>query len=409
MNYNETLEYIHSLGNFSLAPGLERIKKVLSILGDPQKNLKSIHIAGTNGKGSVSAMLSSIFMTAGYKTGLFISPFIIDFRERIQINGIYISKKDLIRYAEMVKSTGIKLTEFEFITAEAFLYFKEQNIDILICETGLGGRLDATNALDNLIAAVITKISLDHTEILGDTIEKITYEKCGILRDCPTVSSPFQDESALKVIKSAAKNLIIPETDALEIIKRDITGSTFIYMCKEYEISLCGEYQIENAVTVIETVSASGYDIPYNLIYEGLKNTHFPARMEVVSKSPIIILDGAHNPDGADVLSKELKEYSGKVTAVIGMMRDKDYREVLRKTLCHCKAALAVTVPGLSRSLSAEELCRTANEFCKCDVANSLSKSLKKAIQISEGEPIFIFGSLYLASAIRPILKEMFK
>ena len=167
MNYNDTLNFIHSLGNFSLPAGLDRIKTVLDLLGNPQKQLKAIHIAGTNGKGSVSAMLANIFKTAGYKTGLFISPYIIDFRERIQINGEYISESDLIEYAERVRKTEITLTEFEFITAIAFLYFKEQNIDILICETGLGGRLDATNSLENKIACVLTKIGLDHTAILG--------------------------------------------------------------------------------------------------------------------------------------------------------------------------------------------------------------------------------------------------
>jgi dihydrofolate synthase/folylpolyglutamate synthase len=188
MNYNETLDYIHSLGNFSLPPTLDRIKTVLKKLGNPQKRIKAIHIAGTNGKGSVSAMMASVFKEAGYKTGLFISPYIIEFTERIQINGEYIKKESLCEFAQRVKETGIALTEFEFITALAFLYFAEQKIDILICETGLGGRLDATNSLENKIATVITKIGIDHTAILGDTIEKIAAEKCGILRDCSTIS-----------------------------------------------------------------------------------------------------------------------------------------------------------------------------------------------------------------------------
>lgn len=408
MNYKETLEYIHSLGQFSLPAGLERIAKVLKILGNPQDSFKSIHIAGTNGKGSVSAMLSSVFKTAGYKTGLFISPFIIDFRERIQINGEYISKSDLCFYAQKIKSTNIDLTEFEFITALAFLYFKEQNIDVLICETGLGGRFDATNTLENLSCAVITKIGLDHTAILGDTFEKIASEKCGILRDCPTVSSPNQQSSAFYVIKNNANELYVPDTEKLKIIKTDISGSTFIYKEKEYNISLCGEYQIENAITVIEALTVSGYNIPYNIICDGLKKTFFPARMEIINKEPLVVLDGAHNPDGASVLSKELSKYSGKVTAIIGMMKDKDYKDFLKETLSYCNNAVAVAVPDLPRSLSAEDLCKTANEFCHCEKVSDLDAALKKAMQISEGNPIFIFGSLYLASAIRPILKEKF-
>lgn len=408
MNYNETLRFIHSLGQFSMPAGLDRIKAVLKAVGNPQHDFKSIHIAGTNGKGSVSAMLSSVFKTAGYKTGLFISPFIIEFRERIQINGEYISKTDLCSYAERIKNTNIMLTEFEFITAVAFLYFKGQNIDVLICETGLGGRFDATNTLDNLLCAVITKIGLDHTAILGDTFEKIAKEKCGILRDCKTVTSPNQENSALEVIKSSATDLVIPDLNELEIIISDINGNTFIYKGKEYTISLCGEYQIENAITVIETLNACGYEIPYNIICSGIKEAFFPARMEVVSKSPLIVLDGAHNPDGAVVLSKELEKYSGEVTAIIGMMKDKDYEEFLKNTLKFCKNAVAVSVPNLPRSLSAEDLCSTASKYCNCVSAENLTSALDIAIKKSCGKPIFIFGSLYLASAIRPIFKEKF-
>ncbi|MBR2039894.1 MAG: bifunctional folylpolyglutamate synthase/dihydrofolate synthase, partial [Clostridia bacterium] len=274
MNYCETLEYIHSLGNFGLPAGLDRIKNVLSKLGNPQNEFKSIHIAGTNGKGSVTAFVSNVFKEAGYKTGTFISPYIIDFRERIQINGEYISEADLTRYAQSVKQTGVELTEFEFITALAFLYFKEQKIDVLVCETGLGGRFDATNALENKAVAVITKIGMDHTAVLGDTIEKIAEEKCGILRSCPTVTTPFQDNRALEVIKSKSQNLIIPD-----ISKLDGEGNTYIYKGEKFEISLLGDFQTENSLVAVETVKNSGFDISQDIIYKGLKNTFFPARL----------------------------------------------------------------------------------------------------------------------------------
>jgi len=406
MSYNETLNYIHSLGNFGMPAGLDRIKAVLEKLGNPQDRLKAIHIAGTNGKGSVSAMLSNVFTSAGYKTGLFISPYIIDFRERIQINGEYISENDLCFYTQKVIETNIKLIEFEFITAVAFLYFADKNVDILICETGLGGRLDATNTLDNLICAVITKIGLDHTAILGDTIEKITAEKCGILRDCPVIISPNQKKAALKEIEKHANNLTVLDFKCCEIIKSDITGNTFIYKGEKFETKLSGEYQVENALIVIEAVRQSGYNIPYNILYSGIKNTFFPARLEVVSENPLVVIDGAHNPDGAQVLSLELKKFGGRVTAVIGMMKDKNYKEVLAETLPYCKNAVAVEVENMPRSLKKEELKIAAEEFCPLYLSSSYADAINKAKELAGDNPIFIFGSLYLAADLRKILKN---
>lgn len=408
MNYNEALNYIHSLGNFSMPASLKRIKEVLEKLGNPQKKINAIHIAGTNGKGSVSAMIANVFKTAGYKTGLFISPFIIDFRERIQINGEYISENDLCVFAETVKETDVQLTEFEFITAVAFLYFSKQNVDILVCETGLGGRFDATNVLENKKVCVITKIGLDHTAILGNTIEKITQEKCGILRDCPVVTTFNQEIEALNVIKRHTNKLFIPETESLSVQKCDI-GNIYIYKGKKYNLKLSGDYQIENALVAQKAVELSGYDISDDIICEGLKNTFFPARMEIISEKPLVVLDGAHNPDGANVLKKELLKHSGEVTAIIGMMKDKDYPEFLKTTLSCCENAVAVEVRGMPRSLSAEELCETANKYCKATMARSYTEAIEKARFLSGQKPIFVFGSLYLASEIRKILKEIFE
>ena len=401
MNYKETLDYIHSLGKFTLPAGLERIEKVLEMLGNPQNRFKSIHIAGTNGKGSVSAFVSSVFKTAGYKTGLFISPFIIDFRERIQINGEFISEADLVFYSQRVMETGAELNEFEFITAVAFLYFKEQNIDVLVCETGLGGRLDATNTLRNLACTVITKIGLDHTAILGDTIEEIAGEKCGILQDCPAVTTPYQPENALNVIKDKAKQLIIPDISQLQIIN----DNTYVYKNEKYEISLNGEFQVENSLVAIECIKNSGFDISYDSIFKGLKNTSFPARLEIISEKPLVLLDGAHNPDGARVLAKEIGKLAEKPVAIIGMMRDKSACEVLETVLKNCKSAIAVAVPNNPRSFKAEELCLTAQKYCPCITADSLPSALEKA----EGEDIAVFGSLYLASSIRPLLLKKYK
>ena len=410
MNYGEALNYIHSLGKFSKPAGLDRITLALKRLNDPQNNFKAIHIAGTNGKGSVSAMLAKIFSTAGYKTGLFISPFIIDFRERIQINSEFISEEDLVKYSQRVIDTGVEMTEFEFITAAAFSYFSDKKCDIVIAETGLGGRLDATNTLNNVAAAVITKIGLDHIGILGDTVEKIAAEKCGIIKDCPVaVTSAGQRKSALAVIEGSSKRLVTPDLSQLTVLNCGENGSNIIYMNREYEISLVGEYQIENALTVIETVKASGYNIPYNTVKTALANTFFPARAEIISKNPLVVLDGAHNPDGAAQLAKILKKYEGKAVALIGVMRDKDYKAVLSATLPFCRAAVAVTVKNMPRSLDGKTLALTAEEYCPAQTAENYDEAIRKADLTAGEDPVFIFGSLYLAGGIRQKLIEFYK
>ena len=408
MNYTETLNYIHSLGNFKLPAGLQRITAALSALSRPQNKFESLHIAGTNGKGSVSAMLAKIFETAGFKTGLYISPYIIDFRERIQINGNFISEEDLIKYSQRVKNTGIVLSEFEFITAAAFSYFADEKCDIVIAETGLGGRLDATNTLERVRAAVITKVGLDHSAILGDTVEKIAAEKCGIIKNFPAVVSANQKKAVMSVIKKHTENYVVPDVSRLKVLKCDGSGTTYIYKEKEYSLSLCGEYQIENSLTAIEAVSASGFNIPYETVKKALGATFFPARAEIISRNPITVLDGAHNPDGAEALAEIMKKYSGRITAIIGVMRDKDYETVLKKTLPYCRAAVAVTVENMPRSLACEKLAAAASKYCPCVTAENYDAAIEKSRLSAGGDPVFVFGSLYLASGIREKLKNFY-
>ena len=255
MNYNEALSYVHSLLVFGSKPGLQRMSRVMAKLGSPQKHLKFIHIAGTNGKGSTATMLSNVYIKAGLRVGLYISPFVTDFRERIQLNGQMIEQNDFAHFAQKVKNTNVTLTEFEFITAAAFCYFAEKQCDIVILETGLGGRLDATNIIEKPLCSVITHISLDHTGVLGDTIEQIATEKCGIIKNRGlTVTDMNQEPEALQVIKSHSGNLIIPSKEDLKILSADIFGNTFIYKGEKYETTLAGLHQVSNAVSVIETV-----------------------------------------------------------------------------------------------------------------------------------------------------------
>ncbi len=409
LNYDDTLKYIHSLGMFSHPAGLDRIKTVLEKLGNPQDKFKSIHIAGTNGKGSVSVMTATSLSEAGYKTGLFVSPYIVDFRERITINGEYISKNKLCELSQTIKDTNVKLTEFEFITAVGFLYFAQSKCDIAVIETGLGGRLDATNTLKNVNVSVITKIGFDHTAILGDTVEQIAKEKCGIIKSGVTVTSPNQCKKASQVIRESTDNLIIPDLCSLQVIKSDIYGNEFVYKNKTYETSLSGDFQIENAIIAIETLENCKLNICYDEIFKGLKNAFIPARLEVISKTPLVVLDGAHNPDGADVLCRFMESYKGSITAIVGMMRDKNYEGFLKKTIPLCKNVIAIKVDN-SRSLGEDELSAVLKKYCNNVYSGgNTQNAVALAKEISNGNPVFVFGSLYLASEIRNSLKNTYK
>lgn len=403
MKYIETLNYIHSLGAFSHEASLKRITAVCQKLGNPQNDFRVIHIAGTNGKGSVSTFVSSALKAAGYKGGTYVSPYIVDFCERIQINDEYISQEDLCRLSQRVIDTKIDLTEFEFITAVGFLYFSENNIDIAVLETGLGGRFDATNVIDSPLVSVITKIGLDHTAVLGDTIEQIAKEKCGIIKGNTVVTTHTQPQAAYDVIKSYSQNVITPNINDLTNVNISVLGNSFTYKNQNYKTNLGGEYQIENALVAIETLKNCGLTITDDNIKIGLERAFVPARLEVVSQNPLIVIDGAHNPDGANALCEALKD-SENITAIIGVMRDKNYKEVLSKTLPFCKNVICVT-PDVPRALPANELSVVAMPYCKnVVVADNLDDALNIAMQ--NDNSIFIFGSLYLASQIRPLLKK---
>ncbi len=404
MNYNEALNYIHSLLVFGSKPGLERITELLNKLGNPQNGLKFIHVAGTNGKGSACTMLSEVYKQAGLKTGLYTSPYIVDFRERMQINGEYIPESDLSVLCERVKATGVTVTEFEFITALAMLWFSEQKCDIVILEVGLGGRFDATNIIKAPICSVIMKIDYDHTAVLGDTLKQIAMEKCGIIKEnCNAVSYPLQETEALETINKYASILAIPDISKLEILSSDINGNAFIYKNKEYKTKLIGEHQVYNALTVIETVAAAGITVSYEALYQGLQNALIPARLELISKKPIVFLDGAHNPNGADALSSFMKEYSGEIVAVAGMMADKNCEVFLKQVLKFCSSLITVTVTENPRTISADDLAEIGRKYCSdATAADNYDEAIELAYKKSGNtKPVFVFGSLYLAGAIR--------
>lgn len=413
MNYEDSVKYIHSLLKFGMNLGLRRISALLKELGNPQEKLEFIHVAGTNGKGTTSTMLSSILCAAGKKTGLFTSPYVFDFCERIQINNKNIPHDDLSLVVERVKnacdrlsSKGTEPTEFEAITAAAMLYFYEQKCDAVVLEVGLGGRYDSTNIIPCPKAAVITSISLDHTKILGDTVEKIAAEKCGIIKNSGTViTTSEQNEKALSVIKDTVRvkngRLLIGDVSAAEILSEDIFGTEISYNGLTVKIPLVGRHQVENTVGVITAARALG--ISDEFIKKGIESTVIHARMEIISRSPVIMLDGGHNPECAAALENVLVRFAGdkSITALIGMMADKDTKDYLAAILPHCKTAV-FTKPSNPRAEDEAELLREGECFCKDAVSVKDPKDAyeKARSLVKNGGMLLVCGSFYLLSDI---------
>lgn len=412
MNYNEAIEYIHSLLQFGIKPGLERISLLLEALGNPQDKIKTIHIAGTNGKGSTSTHLANILTSAGYKTGLYTSPYVIDFCERIQLDGENIPKDCLARTVTKVKSEieklneqGIVITEFEALTATAFLYFYESGCDYAVIEVGLGGRFDATNVIKKPEAVVITSISLDHTKILGDTISQIAFEKCGVIKyGIPVITSHNQKQQALEVIRKTATekncNLIIANSRNAKVLFDIMSAVKFAYKDSYYVLKLMGEHQIENAVNVIETARVLGIDDRY--IKEGLAKSTMLARMEIIGKNPLIIRDGGHNEGCANALYDVLKKHiAGNINMLIGLMADKDVEGYVGKIAPLCKSIVAVT-PSNPRALDCESLKEIAEKYCKNIKAINNPKEGYKYIlsNTKKDETILVCGSFYMMSDV---------
>ena len=372
MTFCEALDYIHSLLKFGIHPGLSRMDTLLQILGNPHKNIKCVHVAGTNGKGSTSTAISNVLIEAGYNVGLYTSPYVTDFLERVQYNGKPIDEKLFAKCVEIIKpeiekmsEQGAQITEFEALTATAFLCFSELNVDVLVLEVGLGGRLDATNVIDTPLVNVITSLSLDHTAVLGDKIEQIAFEKCGTLKQNGTlVCSYGQPENALRVIKNICKErnntLIIPEQSEIEVTEQSIFGMQFNYKKQAYRTTLSGTHQVQNMTTVIEAVNVlktKGYNITTENIKNGISKTILPARVEVISKNPLVILDGGHNEDGAKAFYNAVKDCfdsNKKIFVIAGMMNDKAVENSLKSLISKADTFIAVT-PENPRAMKAEE------------------------------------------------------
>lgn len=406
MNYEEALEYIHSRNKFGIKLGLDATNALLDKIGNPHHKLKFVHIAGTNGKGSTTSYIHDILMSKGFKVGKFISPFVHSFTERIQINNCEISEADLAECTTVIKKAiekhNLTPTEFEVVTAIGLLYFEQEKCDYITLEVGMGGRFDATNVIPAPLVTVITSISIDHTEYLGNTIADIAFEKCGIIKTGSRVVAYADnpDEANQVIIKTAdEKNvpLTIPDKKDIEILSQGIEGTDFEYKGDKYHINMLGKHQVYNAVNAIEAVKLLGVEDEF--IKKGLETTKFRGRLEIVSKNPLIIEDGAHNYSGVLALHDALKTYfSGKkIIIVMAMLKDKEYEKCL-KTLLPLADTFIATQANNPRKATADELAQTARKYTDTVYSEpDVNKALELAKSISdENSIICVCGSLYL-------------
>lgn len=420
MTYEQAVEQIDSLPRFGLTPDLDHMRMLLSRIGNPQNVLQFIHVAGTNGKGSTCAMIASVLRKSHYRVGLFISPHISDFCERIQVNGGMIPHRNLIQLTESLMTIvrqladeGIIITEFEMITAIGLWWFQQQRCEIVVLEVGLGGRLDATNVIEKPLCSVITHLALDHTSILGDTIEQIAYEKCGIIKEGGvTVCYPEQEPQAMEVIRKIAEErhnrLIVADPSEIQLLSEELSGTVLGYRGMMIHLPLLGDHQIRNACTVLAVLRYLKEDLQMHIsehsLTAGFLAVSMPARFEILRERPLCILDGGHNPDGMQSLARALKRYlpGKRLVAVTGMMKDKDVLHAIET--CKDVFSEVITLPVESpRSMSAEEL---AECWRKIGVSVQVGEYPEQAIAMAvdmagkDGATV-ICGSLYLAGELR--------
>ena len=424
MNCSEAIEYIHSINWCFCKPGLDRIKALCHMLGDPQKELKFIHVAGTNGKGSFCSMLDSVLRRAGYRTGMFTSPYIRYFNERICFDGAPISDKDLAEVTSYVRpfadSMEEKPTEFELITAIGFEYFRRRGCDVVILETGMGGRLDSTNIIEAPLLSVITGIALDHTAYLGDTIEKIAYEKAGIIKkDCPALFGG-NDESALSVIRDYADEvgapLYVTDRGSIRNVRTTLDGTSFDFEeLSDIRLGLLGLYQPYNAAnvkTAVDILNKTGaMRIPPEAVYKGFSEARWHARFELIGTDPTVIYDGAHNPEGIAAAVRSIKAYfpDKKVYVLSGVMKDKDYNCIAADLSTVASRAFTVT-PDNPRALDARDYASVLSTHgINAAPFDTLEDGLSSALDAarSNDTPLVCLGSLYMYSELIGIYEKI--
>ena len=424
MNYTECIHYLEEEVGFGSVPGLERIQALCDKLGNPERELSVIHVAGTNGKGSAVAMLSSILKEAGYCVGTYTSPHLDRYNERFIINGNQISDDDFAKEITLMKNICEELaregkaipTLFEIVTGAAFHYFAEQKVDVLILEVGLGGKYDATNIIPRPLLSLIMSISIDHTDFLGNSIEKIAAEKAGIIKkNCPVVLYS-QDKIVYNIMwtKSQEMNAPIysPENAEIHISSQTLEGTVFsvktdLLHFTDLELCMLGDYQIRNCITVLEACAVlqkQGISLSEEAIRTGLKKARWAGRMEICGKHPLILLDGAHNADGILQLANSIQTYfdDKKVTLILGVLGDKEYTKMAECILPHADSVI-LTEPHSERKLDVFSLARSiSNHKGTIYTEKKIETAYEKAISVTPSDGIILCcGSLYMIGAMR--------
>ena len=422
MNATEAIEYIHSVCWKGSQMGLERTQTLLKRMGNPEKKLKFVHIAGTNGKGSTAAMTASILQKAGYRTGLYTSPYIYRFHERMQVNGVEISDQDLTDVTEFVKPLAESMqehpTEFELVCCIAFEYFARQNCDIVVLEVGMGGAMDSTNVIDTPEVAVITNIGLDHTEFLGDTVEKIAATKAGIFKENGHAviyrSSPSVERVLEDICKERHVHLKKADFDSLVLHSHGLEGQVFdCGQRKNLQLPLLGDHQLHNAAVVLSTVDTlieEGWKISEDNIREGLRDTRWPGRFDIVGRDPLFIIDGGHNPQCFEALVKNIEDYLAgrRIVALTGVLADKDYAQMYKPVMPLVSQFVCITPPNprkLEAKLLAEYLQEAGATATSCE---SIEEGVKTAIELAGRDGVVMcFGSLYTIGSVRDALNDL--
>ena len=422
MLYEEARVYLEHVSKYGSVLGLESIRHLMEELGNPQNELQVIHIAGTNGKGSILAYVSTVLQCAGWKVGRYISPTVMEYLERFQIDGEYMPKEVLLPIVEEVKWAAEQMqmkgmpypTVFEIETAIAFVYFARENCDYVVLETGLGGRLDATNIVKNTKVCVFASISMDHMAVLGNTLAEITEEKAGILKTESVAVSYPQTEEVRKILQQKADEKNIPlwfaDKEQVVVQKEELGSQNFSYKeFQDVEIQLTGRNQIENAITALEVIRAlrnQNVSIPDEAIYQGMRRTVWPGRFQVLEASPLVIVDGAHNEDATRRLAENIQTYlQGRpIIGVMGVFKDKAYKTIIEIMQPYLEYVYTIDLPNKDRTLDRRELVRVLKaQGISAEDCESVEKALRKAKKSAkDGQAVLVFGSLsYLGEVIR--------